>query len=162
MNKSRKLTNMTFDEFTAAFLTWTEEKIESKGDGDWPVCPYARKARLTNKIQFIDAREDVHTSLKLFDDTTYEIGIAWLGDDNQADIEATQKVIDFYGDLNPSLLYFMSTTDSGAFEKNFTNCVFIQLKDDILVKRNWLLENTSYYNDWSPEYFKSITGLDKT
>jgi len=152
---------MTFEEFTSAFLAWTEEKIETKGDGDWPVCPYARKARLQGKIQFIDAREDVHVSLREFDDKTYEIGIAWLGDDDHADIPTTQNVIDFYGDLNPDLLYFMSTTDSGGFEKNFTNCVFIQLKGDILTKRNWLLNNSSYYDDWSPEYFKSITGMDK-
>ena len=58
---------------------------------------------------------------------------------------------------NPDLLYFTSTRESGHFVKNFTDCVFIQLKGDIMEKRKYL-KNTKYYDSWPADYYKLITG----
>lgn len=144
-------------EFSNKFLEWTEQEIEAKKLDGFPVCPYARRARVQNKIQFIDSRdqETLISSLLSFDKEQYEIGIAWLGD--QTD-DYMSKVSDIIGDLsekNPDLLYFTSTRTSGHFAKNISDCVFIQLKGDILEKRKHL-HTTEYYNSWPLDYYQGI------
>jgi len=59
---------------------------------------------------------------------------------------------------NDNLLYFTSTRTSGHFVKNFTDCVFVQRKDDLLEKRTHLKDNTTYYDSWPIDYYKLITG----
>ena len=51
-------TIMNFDTFVSTFLTWTEKEVETKKDDGFPVCPFARRARMMDLIQFIDARSD--------------------------------------------------------------------------------------------------------
>jgi len=149
---------MNFSDFQQEFLNWSQNNIEVKQDSGLPVCPFARKARLQQKIQFIDARDDL-SQLNTFDKSTYEIGIAWLGDiDN---IDPVEKFCTDSMDANPDLLYFTSTRDSGHFVKNFTDCVFIQLRGDIMKKRNYLKDNTTYYDNWPDAYYKLITGEDR-
>ena len=147
---------MTFEEFRQAFLKWSEEIIEAKKFDGFPICPYARHARLNDAIQFIDARDNI-SELTKFNKERYEIGIAWLGDTN---IKSAEKFCAYLSELNNDLLYFTSTPASGYFAKNFTNCVFIQLKGDIMEKRAQL-QNTKYYESWPAEYYKAITGQDK-
>ena len=151
---------MNFQEFTDEFLKWSEEKIEAKKIDGFPVCPYARHARLQNKVQFIDAREDI-TTIRNFDQENFEIGIVWLGNDCSNDkLQGVEQFCEYMSSVNPDLLYFTSTPDSGHFESNFTYCVFVQLKNDILEKRDQL-HNTTYYDSWPSEYYHAITGLTK-
>ena len=145
---------MTFDEFKKQFLLWSEEKIEAKKSDGFAVCPYAKHARINNKVQFIDARDSID-SINEFNDKIYEIGIAWLGD--TADIDAVDQELESYRNNHENLLYFTSTPSSGFFAQNFTNCIFIQLKDDILEKRSQL-HKTKYYDSWPEYYYKLITG----
>lgn len=137
---------MTFEEFKETFLDWTVKNIEEPG-----VCPYAKKARLQDKIQFIDCPRGIYGEFLEFDSDRYDIGIAWLG-------EYTSGIDQELDDLrasNPDLYYFLSTPNSGYFAKNFTNCVFIQKKDDILEKREYL-KTTGYYNNWPKWYYDEI------
>ena len=72
--------------------------------------------------------------------TQYEIGIAWLGDiddDSVVEIETREQPPEKIPDSHCTLLVLESP---GHFVKNFTDCVFIQLKSDILDKRNYLLK----------------------
>ena len=137
---------MTFTEFKQKFLDWAVENIEKKG-----VCPYAKKARLENKIQFIDCPRGVYGEFLEFDDDNYDIGVAWLGEYTSG----IEHELDDLRKQNPHLLYFLSTPDSGYFAKNFTNCVLIQNKQDILEKRDYL-KTTDYYNDWPEWYYNEI------
>lgn len=148
---------MNFDDFCAKFLEWTEKEIEAKKLDGFPICPFARKARLQDKIQFLDCTTSVQ-NLRDFDKEKYEIGIAWVDSDDQ--LVTAQEYAKFLEQMNPDLLYFTSTPHSGEFAKNFTNCIFVQLKQDILDKREYL-KTTKYYDSWTPEYFKAITGEDK-
>jgi len=146
---------MTFEEFQELFLKWTEEVIEAKKGDGFPICPFARRARLQNKIQFINALSDTSDQLETFDKENYEIGIAWLGDIR--DMTLVEIELESLRKKYPDLLYFTSSTTSGYFAKNFTNCVFIQLHDDIMEKRKYL-HSTKYYESWPEEYYKLITG----
>lgn len=147
---------MTFELFKERFLKWTEDVIEAKKDDGYPICPFAKRARLLDKIQFINALTDVQAQLETFDKEKYEIGIAWLGD--HANMESLEFELEPLRKKHPDLLYFISSTDSGYFAKNFTNCIFIQLRSDILEKRGYL-HTTNYYDNWPKDYYKSITTL---
>lgn len=144
-----------FSEFTRKFLDWTEHEIEAKKSDGYAICPYARHARLNQKIQFIDGREQLNQALLSFDSDRYEIGIVWVGD--QADMSAVEQVLVDIRPDHPALLYFTSTPTSGYFAKNFTNCVFIQLAGDIQEKRSQL-HNTRYYDSWPEQYYRLIMG----
>lgn len=142
---------MTFEIFKTQFLEWVQDKIEPTRGNGYPICPFARKARLQDRIQFINAPIGIYGEFLEFDEENYDIGIAWLGD-------FTSGIEDELADLrkaNSHLLYFLSTPQSGHFVKNFTNCVLIQKKDDIELKRQVLLD-TTYYDDWPEDYYKEI------
>jgi len=130
---------MTFEEFKNKFIEWTVNKIENG------VCPFAKKARLTDKIQFLDWRYSQEQQF----DQTYDIAVAWTGS------------MPVYKDHTEDLYFFTSTKDSGFFAKNFTNVIFIQKKKDINEKRNFL-RKTDYYNNWPDWYYKEITGEERT
>lgn len=145
---------MTFEQFQEQFIDWTINVIEAKRDSGFPICPFARKARLQGKIQFIDARDLSLEKFREFDDTTYEIGIAWIEGN---DVDSIPDMLEVMHKENPELLYFISTKDSGHFAKNFQDCVFIQLRGDLEEKRAYL-HSTSYYDSWPEDYYKSIVG----
>lgn len=151
-----------FNKFKEKFLQWTESVIEVKQDNGYPICPYARKARLNNEIQFIDIRENIDRCISSLNLKKYMIAICWLGDEPiYTQKYINQKIFEFNSDpQHKNLLFFKSTPDSGAFAKNFTNCIFVQIKNDIMSKREYL-KTTNYYDTWSPEYYKYITGEDK-
>ena len=146
---------MNFQEFQNKFLDWTENEIEAKKLDGFPICPFARKARLQNKIQFIDARDNKESSYETFDKEIYEIGIAWV---DGCDMHQVENTIEQQMQKHNDLLYFTSTTTSGHFAKNFTNCVFIQLRDDLTEKRKYL-HTTKYYDSWPIDYYKLITSV---
>ena len=148
-------------EFSKKFLEWTEQEIEAKKLDGFPVCPFARRARLQNKIQFIDSRdkENLVSSLTSFDQDLYEIGIAWLGDQEADYISDVEVILQDLSKKNPDLLYFTSTRKSGYFAKNISDCVFIQLKHDIMDKREYL-HNTKYYDSWPLDYYNDIMNSD--
>tara|TARA_R100000027_G_C2251022_1_gene94334 strand:+ start:4128 stop:4568 length:441 start_codon:yes stop_codon:yes gene_type:complete len=146
---------MNFQEFQNKFLEWTENEIEAKKLDGFPICPFARKARLQNKIQFIDARDNQSDTYETFDKDQYEIGIAWV---DGCDMDQVESVIEQQMQKHNDLLYFTSTTTSGHFAKNFTNCVFIQLRDDLTEKRKYL-HTTKYYDSWPLDYYKLITSV---
>jgi len=145
---------MTFEEFQQQFIDWTINTIEAKKDDGFPICPFARKARLQNKIQFIDARDMSLDKFREFDDAVYEIGIAWIEGN---DVSIVPDMLTQLETENPDLLYFISTKESGHFAKNFQDCVFIQLRGDLEEKRAYL-HTTNYYKSWPEEYYKSILG----
>ena len=114
-----------FNNFVTNFLDWTKTVIEEVQPNGWPICPYARKARLDNEIQFIDVRDNIercHTQINL---KKYMIAICWLGDEPiYTQKYINQKLEEFNTDpAHKNLLFFLSNTESGAFAKNFTNCI---------------------------------------
>ena len=151
----REHSYMTLDEFQTEFLSFAEKSVEPLKDDGYPVCPYAKSARIKKALQFLDGREDI-TVMDNFDYKTFQMGIVWLGDID--DITPIEKICDEYRENNPHLLYFTSTRESGHFVKNFTDCVFIQRKSDLHEKRKHLHKNTTYYDSWPKDYYNLIMG----
>jgi len=146
---------MTLDEFQIKFLKFAEESVEPLKDDGYPVCPYAKSARIKKALQFIDARDNV-LALESFDHVKYQMAICWLGDVD--DMSSIEKTCEELREKHSHLLYFTSTRTSGNFVKNFTDCVFIQRKSDLLEKRKHLHENTTYYDSWPVDYYNLIMG----
>ena len=146
---------MTLDEFQIKFLKFAEELVEPLKDDGYPVCPYAKSARIKKALQFIDARDNV-LALESFDHVKYQMAICWLGDVD--DMSSIEKTCEELREKHSHLLYFTSTRTSGNFVKNFTDCVFIQRKSDLLEKRKHLHENTTYYDSWPVDYYNLIMG----
>ena len=92
---------MTFEQFQEQFIDWTINFIEAKRDSGFPICPFARKARLQGKIQFIDARDLSLEKFREFDDTKYEIGIAWIEGN---DVDSIPDMLEVMHKENPELL----------------------------------------------------------
>ena len=146
---------MTLDEFRIKFLKFAEESVEPLKDDGYPICPYAKSARIKNALQFVDARNNV-LALESFDHVKYQMAICWLGDvDDMSFIEKTCAEL---REKHPHLLYFTSTRTRGHFVKNFTDCVFVQRKSDLHEKRKHLHKNTTYYDSWPEDYYNLITG----
>lgn len=152
----------SFNDFKDKFLSWSQSVIEEKQPNGFPICPYARQARLNNEIQFVDVRENIDRCISALNLKKYMIAICWLGDEPiYTDKYINQKIEEYNNDpAHKNLLFFLSNTQSGAFARNFTNCIFVQIKSDITSRREYL-KNTKYYDNWTPEYYKYITGEDK-
>src|SRR5210317_2197062 len=79
------INNMTplerFNDFKDKFLSWSESLIEEKQPNGFPICPYARHARLNNEIQFIDIRDNIDRCISSLNLKKYMIAICWLGDE---------------------------------------------------------------------------------
>jgi hypothetical protein len=144
---------VTFEEFKEKFITWLIENIEpvNKETG-FPICPYAKQARLKEKIQFIHIQRGIYGEFLDFNPDIYEIGIAWLDENTIYGIEDELADLRKY---NKDLLYYLSTPTSGFFAQNFSNCVFIQKRKDIDEKRKYL-KNTKYYDNWPEWYYNEI------
>ena len=147
----------TFEEFKEKFVKWVIDEIEPIQNNGFPVCPYAASARANNKIQFINCSDSI-SAMGDFDEVNYEVGAAWVGN---IDIPTVEKFIAFMTELNPTLEYLLSTRESGHFVQNPCNSVLIQVKKDLYKKRADL-HKTSYYDDWTEDYYKEITGNDKS
>lgn len=148
---------MNYEEFKTAFIEWSINNVEpDKGDG-WPVCPYARKARLNGEIQFMDGRDLSSTIdvLETFDDHTYNMAVCWMGD--ECSVDEMRKISEFMESKHPEYYYFVSTETSGNFVQNFTRVLIVQIKADIENRRG-KLKKTSYYHSWPQEYYREIVG----
>lgn len=62
------------DSIKKEFISWLENFVEVPNSklGGWPPCPYARQARMTNKIELLFSKienlhKDVHDSLQLLE-----------------------------------------------------------------------------------------------
>jgi hypothetical protein len=130
---------MKFDEFKKQFIEWSIANIEKKN-----ICPYAQSARINNKIDFLLPTDNFN-----FTDND-KIYVVWC--DNKIDnILLTFLTLKF----NDDWIVLKSTPTSGLFVKNFTNCIFIQNRKDMEIKRN-ILKKTVYYNNWPENYFNEI------
>jgi hypothetical protein len=153
--KERSPKAMEFEAFKNDFIKFTMDVIEQdKGDG-WPVCPYARKARVNGEIQFMDGRDLSYskTALETFDKSQFKMAVCWMGDD--CDIDVLDSITSEMRELYPKYHYFVSTELSGLFVKNFTRIIIVQIKEDIEDRRKKLIK-TNYYDSWTQEYYDEI------
>jgi hypothetical protein len=128
--------------------------------GDWSPCPYARQARVNNKIYIDFEVSDIHTLLPLLE--TYDVLIICY-DHNKIPAEDFRK---YAADLNKDLLeknYVVLEDHPDAVEcintliMNFGECALLLIqKRDKLSKASEQLKNSGYYSVWSEENLNEV------
>lgn len=147
----------TMSEFKEKFWKWelNSEKIQDSG---WPICPFAKAARLENKIQFFDARNSLECVNNF--DRSNDIGVAWLGETvNEKNIkQELEKLRENNKDLD---ILFSRPGGQAVLNPNFTNVLIIHNADDIMRKRRHIYE-AGYYDFYpSFEYKQEMDDLWK-
>ena len=128
--------------------------------GNWSPCPYARQARVNNKIYIDFEVADIHELLPLLE--TYEVLIVCY-DHNKITSEDFRKLAE---KLNADLLeknYVVLEDHPNAIERinsvtmNFGECALLLIqKRDKLSKASEQLKNSGYYSVWSEENLQEV------
>ena len=128
--------------------------------GDWSPCPYARQARVNNKIYIDFEVYDIHALLPLLE--TYDVLIVCY-DHNKITAEEFRT---YAADLNKDLLeknYVALEDHPDAVERintlimNFGECALLLIqKRDKLSKASEQLKNSGYYSVWSEENLNEV------
>lgn len=140
-----------FEQFKKDFTDWMIDQLEVNKEDGYPTCPYARTARVQDKLQFIDCSGSNPDAMLEFDPRVKMVGVCWFGDDVDLDTINLEQM----KELNPDLMYLQSTKTSGHFVQNISNVILIQIRSELL-RRRAALHKSSYYDSWPAEYYKEI------
>jgi|TARA_R110002050_G_scaffold91533_7_gene192093 hypothetical protein len=140
-----------FEQFKKDFTDWMIDQLEVNKEDGYPTCPYARTARVQDKLQFIDCSGSNPDAMLEFDPRVKMVGVCWFGDDVDLDTINLEQM----KELNPDLMYLQSTKTSGHFVQNISNVILIQIRSELL-RRRASLHKSSYYDSWPAEYYKEI------
>jgi len=140
-----------FEQFKKDFTDWMIDQLEVNKEDGYPTCPYARTARVQDKLQFIDCSGSNTDAMLEFDPRVKMVGVCWFGDDVDLDTINLEQM----KELNPDLMYLQSTKTSGHFVQNISNVILIQIRSELL-RRRASLHKSSYYDSWPAEYYKEI------
>ena len=75
------MTNKNFDQFKINFTDWMINKLEVNKEDGYPTCPYAKTARVQDKVQFIDCQGPTTDNILEFDPRTKMVGVCYFGND---------------------------------------------------------------------------------
>ena len=148
-----------------SLVKWMQEFVEVPHPqlGNWPPCPYARQARLTNNIdlrQGVDPYADCLSTL--YDDWSKEVVIYWYDHtsispyDFVDDVEKSNQILLPKGIVALEDHPLVEEITSGI-KMNFGICALIVLQR--LSKLNDAadqLREKGYYNTWSQDDLASI------
>lgn len=154
---------ITQEQVVAELTKWMEEFVEKPNPalGNWPPCPYARQARMSNNIEvrqgtwpFADG-----TSLLKYD-WSKEVVVYWYEDIDPA--EFIDQVQDVNQELMPNNIVGLEdhpATDEtiSGIRMNFGFCAIVvyQQLDKLNAAADQLREK-GYYNTWSEADIDSI------
>lgn len=132
-----------FEIFKESFIKWSLNVAENIQPNKLPLCPYAKNARTTDNLQFIDGRKDLQQALSFYDGKK-DMGIIWLG--NVINEKEITDILKNQRKINSHIVYFLSTpkTTSG---KAFSNSIIMHRYDDYLIKQRKLYEQ-NYYDQY--------------
>ena len=67
-----------FEEFKKDFTNWMITRLEVNKEDGYPTCPYARTARVQDKLQFIDCSGPNPDAMLEFDPRVKMVGVCYL------------------------------------------------------------------------------------
>lgn len=135
---------ISFEEFKKNFIDWSISVAEKIQPNKLPLCPYARHARMTDSLHFIDGRKDLKQALSSYSGEK-DMGVIWLG--NIIDKREVNNILEHQRKTNPNIVYFLSTPESGDIGKSFTYTIIMHRYDDYLIKQRRLYEQ-KYYDQY--------------
>jgi hypothetical protein len=146
-------------ELEIKLLTWMKEFVEVPHPslGNWPPCPYARQARLNNKMSIVHSHfgnlvNDVETNLHLLD--TKDVFVVMF-DHTRVDAAMLSKLVKIYNGILMSHDYVILEDHPDALEyvnkvnMNFGHCgLLIVSKLTQLNTASTNLKAKGYYAHW--------------
>lgn len=149
-----------------AILKWMEEFVEQPHPslGNWPPCPYARQARLSNNILIKAGTDPYHDgqALALTYDWTKEVVVFWYDHHKNPVEEFIAKVQKLNKEIMP--MNVVALEDHPAAEEyvagvkmNFGTCALLVVqKLDKLNAAADQLRAKGYYDHWSEESLDEV------
>ena len=153
---------MNKDYITTELKKWIVDFLEKPNPllGDWAPCPYARQARVNNKIYIDFELSNIYRALPLLEE--YDVLIICY-DHNKISAESFRNYAE---NLNTDLLeknYVVLEDHPDATERisnvvmNFGICALLLVqKKDKLAKASEQLKSKGYYSKWSQEELDEV------
>lgn len=138
---------------------WIEYVATTTTSNDWPICPYAKKAKMDQQVRafFYDFRS-LDTIVDNFKSDTEKFKVWIFICKTDFDVAAEAKSLnDWYRDV--IWLYDFADTSGviGGVEtgnKKY-NLLLLQDKEELL-KLSKVIKERGYYSNWSDEYYQQI------
>ncbi len=161
---------MTEEEQKQDILKWIREFVEKPNAllNNWPPCPYAKEARLKNKVQIqISSLEDFRQTLQdqahLLLESSNEVIVVALARGQLLEVKETQKIVrQFREQWVPLDVYILmdhpkdSEITGGLSMNQGTYQLFFLQKLSALKQASAELEKVGYYSHWEPEYYRRV------
>ena len=150
------------EQITADLITWLKEFVEKPNSalGNWPPCPYARQARLTNKVEIIftqakDLLFDVTNNIAVLDNKDV---IVYCFDHTEITSDALVILVTGMNDtlMKRNIVGLEDHPDAveliNGVQMNFGKCgLLLVAKLDKLNNASDTLRSKGYYKHWSQE-----------
>lgn len=157
---------MQQEEISQKLLSWLEEFVEQPHPslGNWPPCPYARQARLSNNIVIRQGIEPYQDGIDL--STTYEwdkeVVIFWYDHTQHPAEEFINNVQKLNKELMPMNIVALEDHPNAdeyvaGVKMNFGICALLVVqKLSALNNAADQLRSKGYYNNWSKESLDEV------
>jgi hypothetical protein len=166
---------MTPQEAKQDILNWLRDFVEKPNTllNGWPPCPYAKEARLKNRVNVIVAQKDqiletLENEAQKVQSSLFDVSIIALVPDDFLSIAETKKLtLDFRKKWTSEDIYLLKDHPedqefSGALKMNHGKLqLFFLQKLSALEKASEDLLAAGYYDNWDPEYFERVVGARK-
>lgn len=161
---------MTAEEAKQDILNWLKDFVEKPNSllNGWPPCPYAKEARLKNRVHIhIGTQASLHSDLVNFvgkiQKSEFEVIILALLPGDLMSVAATKKLVaNFRQQWAPQDIYLLKDhpedteiTNSVRMNQGTYQLFFLQ-KLSSLEKASADLQKNGYYHSWDPEYLKRV------
>lgn len=156
---------MTQSQVEQLLLDWMRDFVEQPHPlmNDWPVCPYARQARISNNITILPGTDPIADGMGLINhDWNKEVIVFWYNTSAWAGAEFVERV----EELNQELLKhdIVALEDHPDVEEvvsgikmNFGHCaLLIVQRNSKLNQAADQLRSKGYYDTWSQEDLDKI------
>lgn len=159
---------MNNDEIVENLIKWMKEFVETPNFllGNWPPCPYARQARINNKIEIVYSSHDVipatvEQNLHKLEDKD---AIVVYFDHKMIQPDALAELVKVYNESFLMPRNYVALEDHPDYveyvngvKMNFGECgLLIVSKLDILNDAGNKLQEKGYYKHWSQEELDSV------
>lgn len=158
---------MDHELITKQLTKWIIDFVEKPNPllNNWPPCPYARQARINNKLEIIESHfgnlvNDVNTNLNLLDDK--DVVVVWF-DHNAVDPVTLSSLVKAYNNILMPKNYVILEDHPDSLEfvnglnMNFGLCgLLIVSKLSVLNTASDQLRSKGYYDHWDQKSLSDV------
>jgi hypothetical protein len=156
---------VTDTEILQHIQNWAEYVASTKTSNGWPICPYARRALIKNRLKIFEydpASVDEVVALFRADTNTFKVWVLIGSDDVE---KQAVKLNQLYDDIWWLYDFAAASLEIDGVQTGNKKYDIILMQDKVeLVDKSNVLKSSGYYSNWSEENIQLIvdTRLVKT